>query len=279
MENQNYIVLEKERDFGDIFSTTFKFVRQNFKTLAVSLLIYVLPFAILTGIVFSLYQNSALSIVGRPDSGIAVNMLIYLGLMMPALWLSYAMISGVVTVFFKLYQSRGAASFTVADVGAGLRKNIGKILLTMLVYMFLSGVGMLFCLVPGIYLGVCLSPLLMIYLLEEKSFNDSFSYAFQLVKENWWNTFLILLVISIVVGALSYIFYIPAYISMFASIITGAQTGQMAPGNLFAILSGGAMVFATLLQCLLWIAIGFQYFNLKEKKEHTGLMNDLEKIG
>ncbi|MCL1821796.1 MAG: hypothetical protein FWG22_03125 [Prolixibacteraceae bacterium] len=308
MQNPDYIELEKRREFGDIFSVTFQFLKSNFKKFFFSLLVFVLPFAFITGIFTSFYMNSIMSFMENEFDSFTWNAVIYILLMMVGVFVSYAMVCGVVFEFFKLYKrsrdaklnktdndvktymkERDAGSyrqgdgkagdFTIGDVGSELQKDIGRILLCTFVYSALVFVGAIFCILPGIYLSIALFPLLMICLLEERSLGESFSYCFQLIRDNWWNTFLVFFVMSMIVGVISNIFYIPAYIYTVVSMMTGMESGNAGMSQLSGIFMSIYVVVYVLLISIVQIAMVFQYFNLKERKEHSGLMKNIDNLG
>lgn len=302
MQNSDYIELEKRREFGDIFSVTFRFIKQNFKKFSSCLLIFVLPFALISGIFSSFYMNSIMSLTTSNFENFSFSIIAYVLLMFLGMFISYAMTCGVVIEFFKLYKQRRDgnsnneagtyrkdyddrlpkqnrdAGFTIGELGSALMKDLWRILLCTFVYTILVFIGIMFCIVPGVYLLIALFPLVIISVLENKSFSESFSYSFQLVRDNWWNSFLVYFLMSMIVGFASYIFYLPAYIYSMISVITGLESGEFAMGRFSGIFMAIYVVVYVLLSSVVQVAMVFQYYNLKERKEHTGLMKDLDKL-
>ena len=64
-------------------------------------------------------------------------------------------------------------------------------------------IGMLFLVVPGIYLFVVFAFAPIVALFERRGFAGSFGYSFDLVRGRWWRTMVILTVMTIILSVLS----------------------------------------------------------------------------
>lgn len=71
-------------------------------------------------------------------------------------------------------------------------------------------IGSLFCFLPGIYFWVVLTLSIPIMIFQNKGVLDSISDAFAFIKEHWWETFGILLVVQILIIVVSYFIDFPA---------------------------------------------------------------------
>src|SRR5438552_4109388 len=152
---QQKIQLRKIRDFGENFSDTFQFIRQEFKPLLVSFTlicgIFILANAILTG----LFQKETLTILDDMIKGVfyertlpfSPTYFILIGVSI----VSLAAMRTVISVYMKYYDENGTSP-TVQDVWKGFAKYFSRIFLFSIPRYVLIAVGFVFCIAPGVYL-------------------------------------------------------------------------------------------------------------------------------
>ena len=87
-------------------------------------------------------------------------------------------------------------------------------------------VGILFCFLPGIYFGIVLSLSSCLLVFTKKSAMDAIGDAFTFIKGHWWDSFGILIVVSLIVSVLNYITQVPAMIYQLIQIGTSAFGGD-----------------------------------------------------
>jgi hypothetical protein len=132
-----------------------------------------------------------------------------------------------------------------------------------------------------IYLVVPITIFMVVHVLESgNSVGTSIRRAFFLIREKWWSTFGIYIVISILASIASYIFMVPAYIMFFIQTLGSLNTGEVSTefGLWFGIMYACGFLgslFAGMYQTLGMI---MQYFNLREIKEGTGLLRRIQEI-
>jgi hypothetical protein len=278
--NENYLNLHEKREFGDVISAIFIFLKQNLGRIFKILFIYVAPFALLYGISTSIGTYKILSSIGNGnalDPFANFNSAILLSYFF--MFLSYSMVYGVILEYMKLYQAEGP-QFNLARVGTELMKDIRKILWTSFIVGLLTVVGFMFFLIPGIFLGVCFSLVLSIRIFEDISLGDALGRSFKLIKNNWWWTFLILFIVVLIAGVLQMVFGIPVTIYQAISTLHITQNGGMELNQpLLILLYTIASLGTVMLQTLPVLGIAFQYFNLVEEKESANLLKELETIG
>lgn len=278
--NENYINLHEKREFGDVISAIFMFLKQNLGRIFKILIIYVAPFALLYGISTSIGSYKVLSSIGDGndlDPFANFNSAILLSYFF--MFLSYTMVYGVILEYMKLYQAEGP-QFNLARVGTELMKDIRKILWTSFIVGLLTVVGFIFFLIPGIFLGVCFSLVLSMRIFEDISLGDALGRSFKLIKNNWWWTFLILFIVGLIAGVLQMVFGIPVTIYQGISTLHMTQNGGLELNQpLLILLYTIASLGTVMLQTLPILGIAFQYFNLVEEKESANLLKELETIG
>jgi len=278
--------LRHERDFGQKLNATFQFVTRNFKPFSLCLLYIVAPVALLAGIVGGLHQSQVLALMPRPS--ISVNNGLNTFSMMsrlfaPEYWLTllFTGIAGVllsltVCSFLAEYEAAGNRPQEVSVVWARVRQSLGGGLVLSLAVFFLFVLAFVFLIIPGIYVAVALSLSAMALVQERLGVGEAISRSYRLVDGKWWSTFGLLVVVYFIVAIVSYVFQIPVLL------VTVLKTMEVLSGDLTLLLVVATMistVASTLLQSLAVLALGFQYFNLVELKEGTGLLQGLEQLG
>ncbi|MBP9602421.1 MAG: hypothetical protein KBE41_13040, partial [Lutibacter sp.] len=145
--------------------------------------------------------------------------------------------------------------------------------------------GMVFCYLPGFYLGTVLSLATSIMVFENKSVGDTFSHCFVLIKGQWWNTFGVLIVVWFLTFILGQAFSIPALIYQMIEMGTMAESED--PIGIFSIfkdpiylaLNIGSYIFQFILYAIPLISTVFIYFDLNEQKNHSGTYEMIDSIG
>lgn len=279
------IPLYQQRDFGEKINATFTYATQQIRSLGLALLYIAGPPTLIAGIVGGVYQSNILKTVGTFGGGQlnVVDPFKFLDqVFSPAYWLlivfsviSYVCVSLTVYSHMRLYARNQGAPITVdavwRDVQAMLVGGIG----VSLVLGAAIVAGMILFIIPGIYLSIPLSLGLAVFAFEGKPTGEIFTRCFTLIRDKWWSTFGLIIVMSIIVGVVSLVFSIPATIVTVMGIV-----GKENSNSLVIILTQAlAILGARLLSALVVLALGFQYFNLVERQEGTGLLSAINSIG
>jgi len=286
MENPK-IALYKVREFGDIFNVTFAFIKQEFKPLGRVIMVFVLPFILIQGIVTAIFQTSYTSMLKNTDiftNGLgtfwATFMSTYL-LFIAVTIVVQTMIFSTIASYLKLY-SKSENEITVGDVANEIKKYFFPILGAIIISFIITVIGFVLCIIPGIYLGVSLSVFLIALVMEDKGIGDAFSRSFQLVKTQWWGTFLLLFVSVILLYIVIMIFQIPAMIFGFTKVmhsITTHENPMEMFGPVYIIYTSIITAIQQLIYIVPIIIIAFQYFNLVEIREKSSLNQKINAIG
>ncbi|CAG5007309.1 hypothetical protein DYBT9275_04018 [Dyadobacter sp. CECT 9275] len=273
------IKLLQQRDFGKKINTTFDFARQNFKPLLAALAFIAGPSALLSGVAQGVFQSNMLDLprsMGMRENFtlyFSTGYLIVLVFSMLTSFLSFS----VVVAYITLYE-KGEYTITPAMVWQKIAENLVTGLTAAVVSFLLTILATLVLVLPGIYVAVCLQLFLFGIIREGLSATDALKRSYALVKTDWWATFGLLLVMSVVSAVLSFVFQIPLYIvTMLNTLGLSGELASLKPIMVFS--SVLSIVGSTLVQGLIWISLGFQYFNLVEKVDRTGLWADVEQLG
>ncbi|MCU4176282.1 hypothetical protein [Carboxylicivirga sp. N1Y90] len=282
--NELDIEVNKRRDFSDVINVTFKFIKQEFKpffgTIATYSIIPIIGASVLavfyTTDSFQLYFQGLVdnnSSIATPDFGMY-------GLMMLVSMLCYLIVMGISYEYLNLYNERGRGNFTGGDVASAFGKNFLSLIAYFIVVYIITIIASIFFIIPGIYLGIVLSLIFMVKTVENKGFSRNWSRCFELIKGNWWNTFGLLIILSIIVGVSSSIFTMPTMIYSFTKGITMAQGGEGEFDKKIMIVFSLISTFASyMIYSVIYLGIGFQYYSLAARDNSQSILERINKIG
>jgi hypothetical protein len=281
------IQLFEQRDFGNKINATFQYIIQNMRSLGTSLLYIVGPVALVAGIATGVMQSNMLQFMDDSTSASRTDPMAAFQLMSqfisPSFWLAmfFSVLANVAVILttyahMKVYDRTRSALISVTDVWTEVQPMIGRAIIITIMNSIIIGVAFIFFFIPGLYVAVVLSLSLAVTVFEGTDFGPTWSRCFQLIRDKWWSTFGLILVMGIIIAIVGLIFAIPTAVIAF---LTGAK---MLPNvSVIWLILGNVinLVGRTLLNVVLYTAIGFQYTNLVEWQEGRGLISAIDSIG
>jgi hypothetical protein len=281
------IELAKPRDFGEIISDTFLFIRQNFKGLLKSFFIFCGFFMIASAISMSMVQLRLQQLTSSLTPGRSIGptsfdtiseffvnwlLLMVFGLCM----LSTNLL--VVICYIALYKQKGNVAPTTPELWSYFKYYFIRLFFSLLLILVMLMVGYMLCLIPGIWLFPIFGLIFPIMIIENASFGYAFSRAFKLISNNWWVTAGAVFIFWVVTYCLVLFISIPTSIMNVSSVFLHPEKTP--------VLSTWQIIFTTVLQQLMQvfliiptIGICLCYFNLTESKDGTSLLNRIGKFG
>ena len=285
------IELSKTRDFGEIISDSFLFVRENFKPLLKCFFIFCGFFLAATIVVSYLQQTKMMSILNtvdtnsdsysvesRPFSAFSRFFGVEYFLAILFQILNLTMIVVTVLSYMAVYKTKGNQPPTAEEVWAYIKYYFLKSLGSLFLVIILLAIATICCIIPGIWLYPILSLIFPIMIIENASFGYAFNQSFRLIKDNWWATFGALFVISLIVSVLITVIVLPVgAVNMGSMLLRHSKTPQLNPTLLFisTVLTAICHVF----YILPLVTLALCYFNLTELKDATGLMDRIIQLG
>ena len=274
--------LRKLRDFGQVFNDTFVFFKDNLKPLLRSLFV-ICGVLMLIGIVSTVatYLNVSSIFTNRVDPNLygmsRFNASFFINIFVTAfaLVITQSCISLVTLCYMSVYLQNEKQEPSVVQVWGFFKYYFWRVLGASIVTAILTGIGLVFCLLPGLYLGVVFSLVIPIIVMENASFGFAFNKSFTLIRDNWWFVFGVSVVIGIIVYVINRIAAAPMGITTISSQFLTSKSVLMPIMIFFAILQNMLLIAHSLSS----IAISLCYFDLVEQKEGTGLMNRIEDFG
>ncbi|MDF1548216.1 MAG: hypothetical protein P1P88_10370 [Bacteroidales bacterium] len=281
------INFKKARDFGDLLSDTFEFLKIEFKPLMKVLLTYVGPFLLITGLVSGWYQSEVFGGMfdfKSNDPQEVFNKIFdyrYFILIIGSLC-SYVFMIGGVYSYIDLYIHKGPDEFSPEDVWKLMLQKFFPILGAMILVGLIVGVGFIFCIAPGIYLFVIFSLVVPAIVFGNMGVGQGMERSTSLVKDYFWFTLGVGFVSSLIAGFGSYIFIIPQMVLSMFFTFTSASGGDMGMSSTYSVLLTISTVIATfgssLLYCIPYTTMAMHYHSQVEKKESPNLINKINQI-
>lgn len=317
MENFTAIQFRERRDFGRKVTATFEFLKQNFKSLFRSLLYIAGPPALLASIFGSSFYSRFMNISmmagrnsGDPEAVLASFQTVNFWLEMVGMFL-FMLITAVITCsvvinYMDEYQRTKSNQISVDRIWQLVRSTFGSYLLTTLVYVgvliglyigviiiimvfalmstVLAVLGGIAAVIGFIYLVIGFSHLYYVRAFEKKGIIDAIGRCFYLIRGKWWSTAGLLLIISLIQSTVSSVFFIPWYINFIITMMHSMENNSFQdPSMLSQVINNVFLILYFLSSFILYalplVALAFQYFNLVEIKEATGLMSRIDTIG
>lgn len=265
------INFRKTRDTGEIISDSYHFLKREYQTIFRLISSYVLPFIILNAILQVHVQRNILSKVNIYDTEALMANFgpVYLNFFLASLFALFvqSLLIGAFYTYLEAYIKEGKDNFELSDITPRLFSNSLQALLANIVLFSLVMLGVILCILPGIYFANTFSILVFIFLFEKNSLGQSMQRSFRLVHVQWWNTF----VLNITGVA---IIYFAGLILSLPAVIFGNGTPDAVPDTetvtagfsvSYWIWIGISSVITSLLWVVLYTFLAMQYFNLDER--------------
>jgi hypothetical protein len=282
------IELAKPRDFGEVINDTFTFIRQNFKPLLKYFFIFCGFFILATSALMVLLQMKALSFANNvnpnsfDDQGYFSRVFSLISgylILIIFMVLEYIAVNVTILCFMVLYKQKQNTIPTVEEMWGYFKFYYLKILGSTILLYILIIIGMFFCLIPGIYLLPIFALVPPIMIFENTSFGYAFNHSFKLIKDNWWVTFGIMVVMYIILYVANLTVSIPAIILGAGSVFLHLRGGGKALSLPIAIFTTAIQAAEYVFHILMVVAVGLCYFSLTENKEGTGMLERIDQFG
>lgn len=168
-------------------------------------------------------------------------------------------------------------------------KQIVPLTVTTLIAMIMVGVGFIFCIIPFFVLGVYLLFVPQVIMIEGRWGFGAVGRSFSTVDGNFWPTLLVVLIYMLaymfIASVASYALLLTPYINMMGKIIR--EGGQTDPdlmvkfysdnAHLLIIQNVATNILHMVLSPILNIALTLKFLNIRNLKEGTSLVHDIEK--
>lgn len=275
------INFKKERDLGATLEVASTFIKQNFgRIMKPTLVVVVIPL-VLGAVLMVIGMRNIYSNIGTNDptqifSSFEALVPAYL-LIMITFMLANVMYIG----YIKLY-TEGLEEITLNDLLPIVKSKALTLFLSSILLVIILYIGMLLCVLPGIYLAIVFAHFFPIYIIEGNGFGASWKRSFFLIKDNWWSSFGLYIVTYLISLGMMILVYIPVYAIMGVQIFSAAKendpTAMMSSMSSMAYVTPVYYVVGLLVALLYSTITSLRYFSLVEKKEGTGELEQISKL-
>lgn len=276
--SNSHIEFLRTREIGEVLNASMYFIRDHFKPVLRSLIYIAGPVLMVAVITSAFYLAGDFTAGENPLFNSAEsNMALFIVSNMLAMLVTVVIIAVMYEYIILCYEN-GIREYGVDEVWQGVKKRMMLYILYSVFNGIITFVGLMFLVVPGIYLGVTLSFVYMVAFVEGRSYPDAVSRCFNFVQGHWWNTFGLLLLAYVIYYIISMLFGLPA-------LIYGAIIGVLASGGGEIGISYVMAFIINFVSSLSYVAIilpvtatAYQYFNIVERKYAPGLSKDIENL-
>ncbi len=268
------VQFRKKREPRDIFTASFRFLKQEYKPLTKLFAIYIFPFIIVYGALQVYVQMKVMGKVDLNDPDMILSNIgpIYGNIFIVSLFGLFvqSLLGGTYYTYIEYYIKKGKGNFELNEITPLFFSNSLLALGANLLLFLLVMAGVIMCIIPGIYFANTLSIVVMILIFEKKGVGNAFSRSWNLVNFQWWNTFVVNLVGIIIIYAVSFILSIPSMITGISSTMFSLQqSGTPEYPQWYWILMGISSIISASLWIIPYTFLAFQYFNLDKRAEPT----------
>lgn len=276
------IQIRKQRDLGDILSDSLSFLKQNRVVLFRIFLKFVAPVLIVLMLLTAFYYESFSNLLSLVNTEtLSSTFVLSFFLIFGGALVFYAVFNGMILHSIKSYMENNG-QIVEEEVQKGIKKDFGRLLAASLLFGLTVGFGLALCLIPGIYLGVTLAPVFAVIVFDQKSPAEAFRHCFKIIEGEWFRTFLVFIVLFLLVYFIGMIFQIPQLLYLFIQFII-TDNHDPDPASFFnwitIALSLIAQTFQYITYGLVILASALVYFNLHEKKYHSGTFEIIDSLG
>lgn len=280
------IKLAQRRDFSSIINAAFEFFKQEGKLFMKTMLIYtgipvIVMIATIVYMVMQFVNGQFSNIFNAPDPSDIIGFFIPLFVFILLVLAVQILVLAVSYGYLKVYHEKGKGNISPSDVGQHVMKKFFPIIGYSIVIGLLIVAGFLFFIIPGIYFAIILSLIFPILFVEDNGLSKNFSRCFKVIQDNWWLTFAVLIVASLIIGIVGSIVSVPLQFYLQFKLPTIIQSGDWSQVNVpFLMISYVLVIILSVyLRSFVYVVTGLQYFSLNEKDGSTTIMDRINQIG
>ncbi|HET6226522.1 MAG TPA: hypothetical protein VFF27_09605 [Bacteroidia bacterium] len=305
--DQERINFNVVRDFSELFNTTVKFFRQNFKHFFQSIIFIAGPLVLIAAISMAGYQYAMLS--SPPVTRLGFGRAEYMNALFQrfgwsfAVYIFFSITSNLVLIttvysYMLVYAANGPKNFGVAEVRKAVWQNIGRTvkgffalvllffgicLVIGIIAAILGGVG-LQVLIVFLFLGLLLvsppfvwqfSTFYLVKMKDDVSSFDAMAKTREVMRGSFFSTWLYIVVVFIALIVISIAFSIPQTVCQVVFGI-GQVEGMMSVTMIITMIT---QFFVILIYGIFYFMCGLHYYSLAEKKDGTSLIDRIDEIG
>ena len=306
---EKYIELRVDRDFGDIINTYFDFFKQNLKKFTNVFLSYngifligllIVSYLLVSGVIglINNNQNSVLETVGSSSEAYIIYF-IFGGILFFLIFLMVAVLNySLSTSYMIKYEEHRGQNFDKTDVWEEVKINLGNIVVFILILIglflglaiaaivltFIPLAGMLAQYVLQYFVMAWVGVSFFVMLKEKIGVTDALAEGWNLVTKNFWRSVGVNFILGFLIGLLFMV------VIMIPGILIGIYTfhviqndvdlgASIVPTIIYTLGTCLFLIIAVYSQCLSQFVNGLLYFSLHEKTYNLNSRSKIDQIG
>jgi len=268
---QPKVELSQIRNLGEIIDDSVLFLKQNWKPLFKSYFT-ISGFFLVAGVVISIFnQTNKFQPQDQEES-------VYGGTFFLTIlfnFINFGLISLTVLSFMALYHEKGREAPSVEEVWGYVKFYFFRVFGSSILLTLLLAAGIFACILPGIYFLPVFLIIISVMIFENATLGYSFSRGFKLIKERWWQTIGVLLVMAMIAASAMVLLAIPVAIIVGLILFLTKLNHEHTESIALAVTVNSLQI----LYVLPTIAIALVYFNLNEQNDDNNLMQRIAMLG
>lgn len=280
---QPKIQLRKIRDLGENLTDTFQFIKQELKPLLSSFIFLAGVFIITNGILVGVYESNISKVFDvllqrnraympeqTPETIFTPTYFLILFFSM----FNLTAMCVAIASYLRAYNEKGSSP-AFEEVWNIFKRKVIPIFFYNIIIWIVIVIGTCFCIAPGVYFMVVLAPFEIVVVMEDCSFGDAFGRCFVLIKNNFWLSFGIYIISSLIY------YFSSAIVDVIFGLISGVISYLTTKSihSTVGIVTGIISVLGYVFFIIFYISLSLNYFSLVEKVDGTGILNRLQTIG
>jgi hypothetical protein len=284
--------LSKTRDFGEIISDSFLFIRQNLKPLLSCFFVFCGFFLLATAVAGIMQQIKMADMLNNVDFNSmngSTNLANYNSNLGAGYWIGivftviFALLGAIamplsILSFMALYKQKGNVAPTNEEVWGYFKYYFLKIFFSSILNLIILMVATMLCLIPGIYMYPVLGLIFPIMIMENAGYGYAFNQSFRIIKGHWWQTFGAIFISCLIIIICAVLITAPVQaVNIWSVFLHHIKTPHLSVFNI--VLGAILQQLVNVLYILPIVTLAICYFSLTEDKDATGLMGRIDQLG
>jgi len=267
----------KPRRIGETINATFTFIRQEFVPLGKSILFIVGPSMLISAIIINSMFGE--QFVPAPDFILASNYWLRFGSLIFLQLAIYALLIVVINNYILLYVNKDESRFSVQTIFNLSIRGFWNLFGITILFSIIIAFAFMLLFIPGIYLSVSLSLLYAVLVLEKSTMGEAFNRSAYLIRDYWWFTFGLLILIWIITFVLQLVFEGPFLLINFLYGLNQVDSMILTDYSWWVTISSVLSQLSYLVYAVFIVATTVHYYSQREKKEAAGLSQKIDALG
>ncbi|MBI5474833.1 MAG: hypothetical protein HY961_21035 [Ignavibacteriae bacterium] len=251
----------RARDFGDTLSATFTFLRQEFVPFG-KILVYILGPLLIVSVIVELFFQAP------PEEALTGPYWAGVGLLLVVTLMQQVVLALIVNHYIRLYIANDESRFDPKAMVGYCAETFWRIVGVEILLGLMLGLAFLLLIVPGVYLSISSSLLVTAAIQEDCPFSDALARSTQLIKQYWWYTLGLIIIVSIIMYIFQLVLFAPTFVMSFVTAMHGFTEST---DTVWVKAAQAVGHLATFFYVIPLVALVVHFYSQIEKKEAAGL--------